>query len=868
MVYIGRHVTSHEADCALVSTGQMLACRFAPVTEHYWVEKIGIFGGRQGGTTPTTRAALYDGTGSLGSSSARLGYTVDLVPSAADTCGPSFGASYEGAMAVTNGPGAAAKLPSGTVPAIAVLATGATLTLSMIQAASVVGYDEKFYRRTGLSQPPPSLFGAVSPTTEGVLSVWAVAHLQVAPNKPLHADMSPSGEVQESAPTFTFLFRDTNRGDNGGVNCDDEVSTFRIQVRLKGGDGTLLWNLNTSADSGEKAADQISRVYGGSALTRGTEYEWRCQVSDDWNAASPWSDEGGSGWLAFTPAELGFITLDDDPTGKIESITPDFKGRWTHENAEDMQRVQVRVWNAAGTTILYTGADYNIADVASSAAPGTLFTIPNASSGIPSLAWGTSYQYDMRGHDGVDWSNWSAKRSFNTNAAPAIPSGLSPSSGAIRSTPPLLTCSAADADDTVATGLVVKCRIKDSAGVVIQTRSMTYNSGTGKWEYQTLEPDDLDDGYASYRWDAYSGDGTLWSGAVAWGSESSASKSSEATFEYAEGPVFTIDTPADTAVITAATMLVEWSLTGGGPQTHYRVRLLDTATQEEVYSSDWVASTDEDFTIPQGSYLNGSALDVEVGLRNNLALESFQTVSVTITYDPADPLTNVQVTAIRRGLDATDNALHVQWDQTEYGAEFEKYVVRRRAASGPDVTERIVAEITTASLHEFVDEHPASGIAYVYSVAQLIDLDNELLSSDPIEVSGSVAIEGMVLVNVESPTDRIQLSYVRSRRRVPRREEYVFVPEAEDVDPTTIKAASTYYEYEAQFEIRGDLWATYPQRVAALETIFESDATYCLRDDFGNKMVVSIAGRDLELMEFQWAAGALLARDQEYDGAV
>ena len=133
----------------------------------------------------------------------------------------------------------------------------------------------------------------------------------------------------------------------------------------------------SSSSSAEKTAAAVAAPYAGTTLVRGTQYRWRIQVSDH-------SAHGRNGpiRLTFTPSSLGTITLDGTPTGRITTNQPTFQGKWTHQSSTSMKRVQIRLWNGSGDTILQTGADYDIADVASAAAPGTLFSVSFANSGL------------------------------------------------------------------------------------------------------------------------------------------------------------------------------------------------------------------------------------------------------------------------------------------------------------------------------------------------------------------------------------------------------------------------------------------------------------------------------------------------------
>ena len=407
----------------------MRGCTFDRSNENGWVYELGIRAGKyttESSSNVTTRIALYDTTSSKNPDD-RQGYSNSFTVSSA-MVDASGGANYTASIASSIGPSnASIPIRSNTRYHLAVLGTVGWLAHSMQEAALISADNELFYDHTGtLSQPPPDPFGSYTSSTQGHMVIWATYEANVAPNTP--TSLSPSGSVNDIAPTFAATFSDDN-ADRG-----DQLNQYRIQVR-RVSDGVTFWDTTVTASSADKAASAINQAYYGTTLVRGTAYEWRCQMSDWFGAWSSWT-----AWTAFTPANLGFGTLDDDPTSKIEDNTPDFKGRWTHQSSDDMTVVQVRLLNASGSTVLQTGDEYNITDVASAASPGTLFTVAWANTGFDTLAWGTNYRYQIRGYDGTQWSDWSASRTFNTNAAPSVPSGLTPSGGAILTDYPLLSC--------------------------------------------------------------------------------------------------------------------------------------------------------------------------------------------------------------------------------------------------------------------------------------------------------------------------------------------------------------------------------------------------------------------------------------------
>lgn len=848
MVNYGRHSSLPRIDFGFIAPGQMRGCTFNAAAGHLWVYQLGIWAGKYTTEDPdnvTTRVAIYATDGSMNPTS-RLGYSASMTVSTVmnDIAG---GASNVANVEASTGPQATAiPLSAGTRYHLAVLGVTGSLGHSMQAASRITADNEKFYNRTGLSQPPPDPFGTYVSSTEGHLTIWAVADENVAPDAP--SSLVPSGSINETAPTFTADFTDSN------TNRGDELNQFRIQVRRQS-DGTSFWDTTLTASSGEKAADAISRAYGGTTLVRGTTYEWRCQMSDYFGAWSAWTS-----WTAFTPVNLGFVTVDADPTGKIEDNTPDFDGKWTHQASEDMTIAQVRLWNAAGTTLLQTGAEYDISDVSSAASPGTAFEVAWADTGFTTLAWGTGYQYQIRGKDeSALWSDWSAKRSFTTNAAPSVPSGLSPSNSTILTAYPELVCYASDTDDTTGTGLTVYARIKNAAGTVLDTVEMTYDSGNGWWEYQT-DSSDLAT-FATYKWDAYSYDGTLYSGEAA--SSGAATKSSEATFIFAEGPTVTVTAPTDGGTVTTSNLLVTWTTSD---QVKYRVYLYADGSTTLVYDSGEITSATGSHTIPSGYLRNDTMYDLVVWVEDDTPLTGqSEIIDITVDYVEPDSVANFVALPVKITTDLWESAVQLTWDQTEYGTDvWQEYTLTRTATSGPDAGTVILARLTSPSSVFFLDYLPASGVEYTYAITQTILTGLDELTSVPVEATASVTLGGVVLCSTASPgTLRTALRYTNERDHNRQIQEAVYVP-LSGIEPTTVRSPSRIREPDFDAQLFDDDGATAIVRKDELEDLDTSAHTLCYRDNTGRKIFVVLSGLRITDQVPDWFVASISLRAQRF----
>lgn len=444
---------------------------FGSMPEHGHAYSMGIRAGYYDSGDPGTAVlALYGTSG--GNPSSRKSYTSTIslntrMQDASD--GQDYTADLNEAVA----------LSSGTKYGLAALFRGGRMAHGQNSVA-----DQMYRRDTGASTPPDPMGYSSSPT-ETQMSIWVNYQANSAPNVPSSASPADSASFTTTAPTYAADFRDADETLPNGLSSD-YLNAYQIQVRSVASDGattgTVVWDSGTvGASSTEKTNRRFSMVHGGAALSPGQRYQWRSRVQDRFGA---WSDY--SSWTAgdFLVSGAANVTLDGTPTGRTTDTTPDFQGRYNHFSGTSSSHVQVRLY--IGTTLIATSPE--IAKVvASSALPGTLFTITAAESGFGTLASGVQFSYQERAKASGVWSDWSTPRTFFTNGKPATPTNLQPASGSVLSSLPLLTFQATDPDgDTLTPSL----RVKEANGAVHHTRTPTYDatlySGAGGYKYQTV----------------------------------------------------------------------------------------------------------------------------------------------------------------------------------------------------------------------------------------------------------------------------------------------------------------------------------------------------------------------------------------------
>ena len=445
----------------------MLASSGAFQSSSMWITDAWISGRRDSGSaTATAHVAVYT-TDSNQRPQARLGISNDF------SFGSSVSSQKQATFATPIGIG------SGRF-ALAVIGTNSGTTFYVNGAPSNSGVSN-IYKQTGLSSGSfPTTFTGTYLTGQNSLSLSVVGYRNEAPITP--AILSPNTTINTTTPTFVSSFRDLN-GTYGatsglGVNTGDKLSKYHIVVR-NASTLQVVWDAMLTATSAERAADQTAAVYAGTTLTRGVTYEWMVTHFDDLNAVSP-----DTTWVQFTPANVGFITLDGAPTGHIDQNTGiTFNARWNHDGGLAMNAAEIRLRGSIGGSILQSSPTIT-KSVTSSASPGTNFTMTWAETGFANLDWSKDYYYEVRGRDtGSNWSTWSDPRLFTTDLAPGVPTNLTPSGGDVYTSYPVLRFSFTDGDDLEPPGGTLSgiSRLIDSTGYS-QDISATWNSGIALWE--------------------------------------------------------------------------------------------------------------------------------------------------------------------------------------------------------------------------------------------------------------------------------------------------------------------------------------------------------------------------------------------------
>lgn len=794
-----------------VSANSQRASVFGAMPTDGWGHTLGFWGGKpSGGSSPSVKLAIWDTDGS-GNPDDRLAYNSGVTVNAVESFGGD-GQAYEVAVANVNSSFSpstnAVALHSGSKYALGFVSANFSVNHAMTAAANLGSSDNKlFYNRSSISTPAnPN--GYTSSATNGHMTVWIEYQANRTPSATI---VAPSGTITDTSPAFFANFSDSDQ------TYGDVMSLYQIQI-YKVSDGSLKWDsgvLGTSAS--EKTAAQYSRAYGGSVLQAGVQYKWRTRVADYFGEWSAWT-----GYTTFT-INAGGNATPTSPTGKQNSRQPSpFTASYSHGSSLSTNAVQVRI-KQGSTVILDSGT---ISDTTANG--GTISKTWSTLFSTNNLQWGVSnYTWEIRARDTTStWGEWSNGKAFTTNNAPSVPTIVAPKNSAVSSSRPLLRATASDADgDTV----TVKARIKDSGGTVLQTRTMTLVGS--EFQYQTVSGDLA--APATFKWDAYSYDGSLYSGAET--VEANATKSAEATFIYGSGPVVTITAP--TTTVTVANPLVTWTASG---QVKYQVKLYETGTTTLVYDSGQITSATQSHTIPSGYIINGESYDLTVDVTNATPLTGTSSITTfTVAYTPPATITSFLASPQYQTFDLVPSSIRLTWDASA-ATGFSQYILTRRE-TGQDTSQAVVLDrLTNQATTEWTDYMPVSGVEYTYSIVQATITGLDEIQSAAAESQTQIDLEYAVLVNVfDAGTYRVNLR-LDSERGFDHIDDLVLEQTWGRSKPVGIYGTTQYDVFNGTFTLATDEVTSAANHINALRDLWKSRATICYRDERGRKFFAKI----------------------------
>lgn len=809
--YYGRKRTT-DTDAGLTGGSNNSNQRFSmyePMPEHGWGHTFYILAGKPiGGTTPSGRIALSNDD-SNGNPNERLAYSNTITFSGNMSSG-SDGSVYSATLGnVTDGHGSTdgVMLYSGERYGLGFSATGGALYHGMIAAANPGNNysNNNLYRKdSGSITPSEPLYTSAS--NEGVMTIAIGYDPNVAPSVP--TDRSPGGTIQTTTPVFNSDFNDANS------NRGDKLKSYQIQLRQVG-QSTLKWDDTFNATGSEQSSSVTTQNYGGSALSAGTSYEWRIRHRDQFSAWSSWSS-----WLTFTIASAGFVGQGSSPTGKQLTRTPGpFVAQWTHGGGLSTNAVQIRLDNS-GTITQISGT------IAKTVANGANISLTWAETGFSAIPYGESVAYDMRARDtnGV-WSDWSANRTISINAYPNKPSNLDPAGGRVVTNLPKLKGTVTDPDNSAPLSSV-QARIKNEAGTVLFTRSMTLDPGSSsRYGYQT-DGTDLAS-FGNYKWDMVASDGTL-----------TGQYSNEETFTYAAGPSVAITAPTAEQQLSSSTPTFAWT---AATQATARLDIFNSVTGAFVIGADITDAVTKSWVVPAGYLQDSGFYTFQVIVTDSLGLTGTATQDFSVVYTVPPAVPNFTASALALGGDNKPSVAFLAWEAVT-DPTFTEYIIKRRLAGtlAGDSSEIILRRIPSISQVTFTDTNPISGVGYIYTLTKLIANGSDLLESLPAEAELMVEFDSIIISSTQAGESyRVVLTYETSARFTHKDDKTVFLPWG-DSEPYIQLGTVNYQEAVASFRIVTDRHGAARDIIESLRALknrqIDNVDTLCYRDGNGRRL--------------------------------
>lgn len=593
--------------------------------------------------------------------------------------------------------------------------------------------------------PPSQVFDVASSGLYPTLALYADFSENEAPTASLTSPANGAA-LNTLTPTFTGLFSDAN----AVAPINDRLSAYTLEVSHN---GEVIWGgagATFLANVTERQTKTFNRGYLGPTLVAGNTYSWRAQVADVAGVFSDWTAP-----RTFQINAQGIVT----PTSPAEDAKIEtspaaltWSGQWHQPQGHAASQVAVRILTPSGA--VYKTSPVIAKAVASSALPGTAFTISAAQAALGTLVPG-SYSYQIAGYDPTNatWSPWSDPVAFRINAAPTVPSNLQPPDGAVVSSYPLLEFNSLDPDldDVEGVDVLWDIEITRPNGSVITVSASDYDADTGIGSLQLTSTEVSIDGV--YTWRVQGKDtsaGTL--GLSGW--------SKTQRFTFVAGPAVTITNPTEDEVVDTVTPLITFALSGGGTLARFRpyFYLRDVVTPLWAPQGE-IVSTLGEYRVPAGVLKNKTWYEVLVRAWDNFNVAGTSLRrEFYVDYSNPETLVNPVASPYRYPTDPTDTSILLSWQMSTYPVgEFAGYGVYRRLASELPTERRLLRRLTNIQQTNWVDPHAPSSRPIIYEVTQFRRLGNVVLESEPVVITTQLNLKAGVIASVQDPSKRIVL---------------------------------------------------------------------------------------------------------------
>lgn len=545
-----------------------------------------------------------------------------------------------------------------------------------------------------------------------------------------------SGDESDWSPNQYFYYADasvpTTTGPSGYGNSVTPTITGSRQVTFNRFQYEIYPSTATTANPGSYIYQSaylsatisgtnpttLSAVYGGSpALSYATTYKTRVRVSVD--AGATWTS--WSGMLSWT-TDAALLGSPYSPTDGqwLTTTTPSFY--MTSGGGETIDQMQVRLWNAAGSSMIW---DSGLIDVAN----GVTGVGPVVYNG-PTLVGGTDYKFDFRYQKtGGATGGFTPKYTLRINGGPNTPSNVVPSSGAViaDSLFPTFRATFSDPEQSIYGDYPTSwtIRIIDENGTVVANKVISSSLVAGENQYIWTASDYAFTYGPTYSWTSWFVDSKSAVGAYA----------PVVPFKLSQSPNGTITTPTNDSTVSVVNPEINWSYTGG-TQGKFKIEAFETDSNGNnpilrfttPGTNGFVTSNVTSYTIPPSYLKNGKHYVIKLTVVNTDGL---------VDPSPSDVLVHVQVGAPDPiiGLSITTypamSKAELEWDawQQQTGHTFRAYYIYRRLVNDEEFT--LIGTKTHRSDPTYIDWYAGHDVDYEYRVSVVT---SKTVSGDTIEL--------------------------------------------------------------------------------------------------------------------------------------
>ncbi|MGI8406099.1 MAG: hypothetical protein ACR2OE_15295 [Thermomicrobiales bacterium] len=740
---------------------------FGSISQNGWLTSFGGRLGRNTGTSPTAQFAVSGFRNNLMGDLLGVSGTFTVSTLMTDNASGSDYTS-KATTPVMIGPGA--PFGDGSSVGLLVRASGASIGHGQDNSGWMM-YEDTFITGFADTWTPDNN------RPEGKMSLWAEVTNNRPPATPSNLSPVANGRTTDSTPDLACDFRDPDEVLPGfALGQGDKVKKYLFEVWNTAKTTRIATSGITTASGPQQTARRVSWTCT-STLSPGS-YIARATVYDQFDTPSPiaeWTFTVSAGGMAI-PTFASGVVLGTGPDGYrvTNSGTPSANVLWQSTGGVSLLQLNVRVLDVPGVlTAALGGSPTPLRGswfVPKSASPNTsvVFTFAewNASQGgttWSALPAGTVCAIQTQGIDAnSDLTPWAGTEFIKINAAPNVPTSLSPVAGASFADFPVLSATTSDATDPAST-LKMVFNVRLTGGSATATYQGAYDPASGRWSALTAAT-----GFPSigtYEWQAQATD--------PWGFNSSLT--AWTAINYVTPPTIVITSPTADQAMTYGNPDINWTV--DRTQTTMRqvfteVDSVGSITGEGmVYDTGTISTSLHATGTPTGKFHNARRYRLDLTLGTSDGLVTTVSRYFSIQYPAPTALSSITAAKTQGPFEhASDpgewSRITVTWAAATTvqvaDIDFGGYLLRRVNLGTQESV--VLAHTLTRDATVFIDRTPVSGVAYEYRATYLKRVNTfDLIESVAATAQQSVTLKHSTIFTMDDDDFGCPLRYWEER---------------------------------------------------------------------------------------------------------